>query len=163
MFRNALRQSTRLAAVSAPRVAKVRPPSTYLIAAIAQRTMHRLELLHPSLLINCSSRAAWLPRSAPSRVVGKLLQRRIADFSRLRRPPSSRPSSTPPPTSSAAMLPMPRLLPPRSPPSSSRGFAVCRRRPASPRPAVSSPSGTLHQFITMRRQWAMVYLTMAAQ
>ena len=56
--------------------------------------------------------------------------------------------ATPPPSSTpslAAMPPMLRPPPLRSPLSSSRGSAVSRRSPASPRPAVSSPSGTQKQ------------------
>ena len=56
--------------------------------------------------------------------------------------------ATPPPSSTpslAAMPPMLRLPPLRSPLSSSRGSAVSRRSLVSPRPAVSSPSGTQKQ------------------
>lgn len=59
-------------------------------------------------------------------------------------PASSYRRATPPPSSTlslAAMPPTLRPLPPRSPPSSSSAFAVSRRSPVSPRPAVSSPSG----------------------
>lgn len=138
MFSRALRQSSRrVAAVSASgRLASVSPSNLAAIAPAIYRIIDTSSncLFPVPIVVRWSFVGAiwlrWSSSTVPST---------DGYFSR-RSEPRLR-SSTPPPSRSEAMLSMlkPHLL--RSLRSSSSAFEVSRRRPASPRLDVFSPSG----------------------
>jgi hypothetical protein len=140
MFRNALRQSTRAAgALSASsRVASVsrstRPSAAHrrALAAIAACTTSRA----PSRVVDDGQ---W-PVGDDLTFIRELST--LAETDNFPRREPHPPSSTAH-RDKCGTMPMPNPHPPRSPPSSSRGSAVCRKRPASLRPVGFSPSGMI--------------------